>query len=305
MANEDNHVNQTTGEIIKKDTGELQEAQATAFALQEIQGAMLLAKRFPRDYKECSQQLNQACKRKALAEKAEYGFPRGGTLVKGVTVVLARVAAQCWGNMRWGVDILRDDNYSRHIRGWAWDIERNTKSQSDSVFKKLIFRKGKGWMTPDERDLRELTNRHGAICVRNAILEILQRDYVDDGAAQCRKTLTNGIVDPKQSAKEMLWAFGDYNINVEILNEYIGHEQWTKEDIVELQSVLNSIKDGQAKPDEFFNLGTKVASEQNGGGLSTDDMKPGDPATHRGYEKQEPKAEPKPKKDSPQTKADF
>ena len=254
--------------LVSTDTGEMtvgsepQKASQTAYALAEIQGAMVLAKRFPRDYKECYGRLMMACKRKALAEKAEYRFPRGGSTVSGKTVVIARVAAQCYGNIRWGTDVIHDDTSTRTVRGWAWDIELNNKVSYDDTFKKVIQRKNKRtgeteWIVPDERDLRELTNRKGAICVRNSLLDILPRDYTDDSIDACRLTLASNITDPRAAAKNLIKAFGDMGVTVPMLNEYLESEQWTKDHIVDLTAVLNSINDGQAKIDEFFAVKTE------------------------------------------------
>jgi len=252
---------------------------------------MILAKKFPRDYKSCWQKFNLACKRKALATKAEYKFPRGKGQVKGATVIIARVGAQCWGNIRWGFVITRDDEGARSIIGWAWDIEENNKVEEPATFKKLIYRKDKGWIKPDERELRELTNRHAAICIRNSILQILPRDYVDDAIESCRETLAKGIDDPRAAGKEIISAFGDLGVTVEMLNQYLGHDQWIKDDIVDLQAVLNAIQDGQAKANEFFGLSSKPQPEK--GDLSTEQMSPGDADKHQGYE---PPEKPKPAK---------
>lgn len=273
------------GSVAIRPEGELQVAMQATAVLQEIQGAIILAKKFPRDYKTCFQNFNMACKRKALALKAEYQFPRGKTQVKGASVNIARVGAQCWGNVRWGFQIVRDDETSRSIIGWAWDIEMNNKVEEPATFKKLIYRKNvEKWVVPDERDLRELTNRHAAICMRNCILQILPRDYVDDAIVTCRETLTKDIEDLRAAAKEIISEFGDLGITVDMLNNYLGHDQWIKSDIVDLRAVLNAIQDGQAKPQEFFDLSPKTAPEATS--LSAADMSEGDAATHQGYEKQ-------------------
>jgi len=61
-----------------------------------------------------------------------------------------------------------------HIRGFAIDLETNASTEYEDQFKRLVQRKGRDgethWVQPDERDLRELIGRRGAILVRNAIL---------------------------------------------------------------------------------------------------------------------------------------
>lgn len=266
---------------------ELQIGSSVSAEMAEIQGAIILAKQFPRSYEKCWGELMEACKRETLAKEARYSYPRGGTNVTGPSVHLARVEAQCYGNIRFGLDIVRMDEDTITIRGWAWDIEKNIKVTADDHFKKLIYRKKDGgvWIKPDERDLRELVNRRGAILKRNCILEILPRDFTEDAVAQCKATLKSGIKDPKGEAKRMILKFQDFNVSVEMLNGYIGNESWDADDIIRLTEVYTALKDGAAKREDYF--GSSLAPEKskgNGNGLSTDDMKAGDPKTHQGHE---------------------
>lgn len=285
-------VNQGTGEIgpaIDLDSSnELQVAPTAARELAEIQASMVLAKRFPRQYQTCWSKLMEACKRAALAKEAAYSFPRGKATVTGPSVNLARVAAQCYGNIRFGLDVLRDDDETILIRGWAWDIENNLKSTADDNFKKLIYRKKGGWQKPDERDLRELVNRRGAILKRNCLLEILPRDLVEDALGQCRKTLKSGIKDPKGEGKRLILSFQDYGVDVEMLNDYLGHDTWDADDIMKLTDVLNALKDGAAKRADYFEAGASKPEEPpKNGTLDPETMKAGDPADHQGHEAKE------------------
>src|SRR5205085_986190 len=133
------------------------------------------------------QQLAVACKRLSFAEQSSYAFPRGGQTVSGPSVHLARAAARVWKNLQYGVRITRDDDDSRQIQAFAWDLETNVKVTGEDDFKKLVYRKKDGWVKPDERDLRELTNRRGAILVRNCILQILPKDLIEDARDECTK----------------------------------------------------------------------------------------------------------------------
>lgn len=285
-------VNQQTGELTKLPSigagGELQVSASATAVMQEIQGAMVLAKHFPRDYMTCWNKLADACRRKSLADKALYSFPRGGAKIEGPSVNLARVASQCYSNIRTGLDILRDDDESMHIRGWAWDIENNIKVTADDVFKKLIFRKGKGWIKPDERDLRELVFRRGAILKRNCIFEVLPKDYVDDAVGLCKQTMKSAIKDPKGEAKRLVLEFGNLNVSIEKLRAYVGHaDDWSPDEIVDLQGVLTSIKDSNSKPDDYFKNKPLDETPDNDDGLSAEKMKAGNPLDHQGFEPQD------------------
>ena len=54
---------------------------------QEVQAAMVIAKKFPRDEVESYNRIMQSCKRKSLAESAMYEYPRGGTKVTGPSIL--------------------------------------------------------------------------------------------------------------------------------------------------------------------------------------------------------------------------
>jgi hypothetical protein len=231
-------------------SSELAPTAASAEKQFEIQSAIIIAKRFPRDEDSAFQKLMKACKRSTFAEDAEYSFPRGDKLVTGPSVALAREAARVWTNVRHGLTIIRDDPQSRQIQGWAWDVETNTKVTAEDDFRKLIFRKGKGWIEPDERDLRELTNRRGAILKRNCILEVIPKDLIEDALYQCHKTLqSDAAQDPDAARKRILVAFSELNVNAEMLAAYLGHAvgQSSPEEIASLRTIYKSIVDGNSK----------------------------------------------------------
>lgn len=262
---------------------ELRQMEALSLAQSEIQGAMVLAQKFPRNEKAVHQACIEACMRPTLAAKAHYEFPRGGAKVKGPTVVLARALAQKYRNLRWGLDILRDDEEQMSIRGWAWDIETNTKVSNDDSFKKLIYRKKGGWVKPDERDLRELTFRRGAILIRNCLLQIMPGDLIEDCSNQCYTTIRDNIKDPKAEEKKLVRAFAAYKVTVDMINGYLGHTKWTKDDLVELINIGNSLRDGISKVDEYFDLG-EVKKDDKPKINPDKDMETGDSEKHQGYE---------------------
>jgi len=272
-----------------------------AAVLQEVQGAMIIAKKFPRNYMECWKSLQNSCMRLTLAEKGDYSYPRGEKTVKGASVYLARVAAQCWKNIRYGFDILEVRENEVSIQGWAWDMEANNKTYAPMTFSKLIQRKNKQtsrteWVTPDERDLIELVNRQGAKCSRNALLQLLPHDYIEDARDRCKKTIRDGIKDVKSEQKRLVLNFSDFGVNVEMLNGYVGTEDWTKDDIVKMQGVLNTLRDGHAKREDYFNnqsyKNTSNNNDKSIPGLDDETASPGNQKDHQGFEPITEKATP-------------
>jgi hypothetical protein len=235
-------------------TGELATTSAAALAQHEIQSAIIVARRFPRSEDQAFAKLMKSCQRTSFAEDAEYSFPRGGQNVTGPSVNVAREAARVWGNLRYGLYVTRDDAESRQVRGWAWDLETNTKIEMEDDFAKLVYRKKGGWVTPDERDLRELTNRRGAILVRNCLLQLLPKDLIEDALRACRETIEKGVAqDPDGARKKLILAFGQLNVTPEMLEGFLGHKlsESTPAEISELRTIFTSIRDGNSKWHEY------------------------------------------------------
>ena len=240
---------------------ELQTTGAAASAQHEIQSAIIVAKKFPRNETACFQKLMIAASRASFAEDARYSFPRGDKEVTGPSVNLAREAARLWGNIRYGLYVVRDDEDTRLIRGWAWDVESNTKVEVEDDFKKLIQRKVKNgkpgetvWLVPDERDLRELTNRRGAILLRNALLQVMPKDLIEDALYQCSKTLEKDAGEnPEAVRKRLLVDLGTFSVTVEQIEKALGHpfSQSTPAELTELRAICTSIKDGNSTWQEY------------------------------------------------------
>lgn len=240
---------------------ELQTASAMSSSQHEIEASLIVAKKFPRNEDDCFQRLAKACSRPSFAEEARYSFPRGGADVTGPSVNLAREAGRIWGNVEFGLHIIRDDDDSMLIRGWAWDKETNFRVGHEDSFKKLIQRKVKNgkpgeteWLIPDERDLRELVNRRGAILVRNSLLQIMPKDFIEDALYKCRLTLeSEAATNPDSERKRLLVDFGALNISVEALERKLGHpfSQSSPKELAELRGVCKSIMDSHTTWAEY------------------------------------------------------
>lgn len=247
----------------------------------EIKSAIIVALRFPRNEDKAFQRLMKSCQRPAFAEDASYSFPRAGTDVTGPSIYLAREAARVWGNIRHGLNIVADDEENRTIEAWAWDLETNAKVYAQDSFRKLIYRKKGGWIKPDERDLRELTNRRGAILKRNCILELLPTDLIDDARQTAVTTLQKGAaVDPEAARKKIIMAFSQINVTPDMLEAKLAHPlaQCSPAEIAELRSIYKSIADGNSTWAEY---GESKKPESEKGTLRPEDLKAG--AENRGH----------------------
>lgn len=243
----------------------------------EIEGAIIVAKKFPRNEERCFGQLMKSCQRFSFAADTAYSFPRGGELVSGPSIYLAKECARIWGNVRYGCNVISDDDEQRHIRGWAWDVETNTRTEFEDSFAKLVYRKKGGWQKPDERDLRELTNRRAAILMRNCILALMPSDLIDDAMAESKKTIEEGVSkDPTAHTKAIIKGFQMLNISVEDLEVYLGKPvgRAAPADIANLRTIFKSIQDGNSRWEDYVDSPSSKPATNPGGAAVSDLMNP-------------------------------
>jgi len=224
-----------------------------------IRASVEVAQARPRDEEGARLRALASMQRVGIADAAQYSFPRGKTDVTGPTVKLARELARCWGNIQHGVKIISRDDTEVHIEGWAWDLESNSRVSKESRFAPLVQRKvGKypnqetKWIVPDERDLNELIAKRGAVLTRNAILELVPSDLVDDCLSRAADTLAKAEAggDREEQIARTCAAFKPYGVTREMIEGKFG--EWTPGVVVTLRSAFNAIRDGLAKPSEFF-----------------------------------------------------
>ena len=232
---------------------------AMARQAQEVQAAMVIAKRFPRDEIESYNRIMKACERASLAESAEYSYPRGGEKVTGPTIRLAEVLARCWGNIDYGIVELEQRPGESTMMAYAWDLETNTRQTR--IFTQKHERKAKGKINKldDPRDIYELTANNGARRVRACILGTIPGDVVDAAVAKCRQTLEKGEKGGKpleDRIREMVTAFGDLGVTKEMLEKRGGAaaDNFTLKDIRVLGTIYNALKDNMAAREDYFEV---------------------------------------------------
>lgn len=230
---------------------------------QEVQAAMVVAKRFPRDEVESFNRIMRSCQRKTLAESAMYEYPRGGTMVTGPSIRLAEAIAQNWGNIDFGIVELEQSNGESQVMAYAWDLETNTRqSKIFSVPHIRSTKKNGNVPLTDPRDIYEMVANQGARRLRSCILGVIPGDVVDSAIEECNKTLigenSKPIID---LVREMAAIFKkEFGIPLDAIEKYIGckTEAFTMNDLVRLKKVYRSLHDGMAKREDFFELAPPV-----------------------------------------------
>lgn len=250
-----------SNELIKSDNG-MAVNMVVSRQSQEVQGAIFMAKQFPRDQFEASNRINKMCGRASLAKVSQYTYPRGVQKINGPSIRLAEAIAQAWGNIDYGVIELSNSNGLSEMMAYAWDLETNVRrSMVFSVKHERDTKTAKQVLT-DNRDIYELTANMGARRVRACILGVIPADVVDEALAICNKVLVEGEgKNFDDSLKNMLSTYEKvHKVTRKQIEDYIGYPiaNFNADDLVNLKGVHDAIKDGVAKREDYFNLKKEV-----------------------------------------------
>ncbi len=226
-------------------------------AVQEVQAAMIIAKKFPRDQHAAYSRIMAACERSKLAEAASYDYPKGKTMVTGPTIRLAEVMAQNWGNLDFGIKELSQDGSGSEVQAYAWDMETNVRQSKTFIVPHKMKAHGSFKTLSDPRDIYEHVANMGARRLRACILGVIPGDIVDAAVIKCEETLTKGDGKPVEDrVRDMLARFKDLEISQELIEQRLQHKTTAivRSQLVELGKIYNSIKDGMSKRSDWFDV---------------------------------------------------
>jgi hypothetical protein len=231
-------------------------AEATAQReVAEVQAAMLIAKRFPRNQAKATDRILIACQRPSLAEGALYTYAKGGTNITGPSIRLAEAIAQQWGNLQFGIRELEQRFGESTVEAYAWDLETNTRQTKTFQVKHIRRTKARGNYTLDDpRDIYEMVANQGARRLRACILGVIPGDVVEAAQDQCEATLKAKADISPEAVKKMVEVFNSFGVSQAQIEARIQRnlDSITPAQIISLRKVYNSLKDGMSKPGDWF-----------------------------------------------------
>lgn len=251
------------GEVAHRQRSVMAEASSSREAA-EVQAAMFVAKQFPRDVIDAQNRITVACRRPSLAKRSMYAYPRGGQTVTGPSIRLAEMIAQNWGNIDFGVKELEKRNGESTIMAYAIDLETNTRVVKVFSVKHWRDTKAGGYALTDERDIYELVANQGARRLRACILGIIPGDVTEAAVDECKKTLAGDTKEPLiDRARKMVAAFAEHGVTKEMIERRLAHklDAIIEAELVDLRAVYQSIKDGFAPREQYFELEPAKAEE--------------------------------------------
>lgn len=226
-------------------------------AIQEVQAAMVIAKRFPRDQKLALDRILQAFTRPTLAEQALYSYSRGGTEVTGPSIRAAETIAQQWGNLQFGVRELEQRNGESTVEAFAWDVETNTRQVKVFQVPHVRYRRpenGGSVKLDDPRDIYEAVANQGARRLRACILGVIPGDVVEAAVNQAEITMKTKIEVTPELLQKMLEQIGEYGVTKEMIEKRIQrhYDAITPGLVMQLKKIYNSLRDGMSTAADWF-----------------------------------------------------
>lgn len=260
---------------VRHSSGNALAANAEARAVAEVKAQVIMARQFPRDPMDASENILRECQRPTLADTAVFSFPRGKEMVTGPSIRLAEVMARNWGNNTFGVEVLERKTDPKGVgysvvRAFAWDLQTNTYISRQFEIKHWRSTRSGGYPLTDDRDIYELEANMGARRLRACILQMIPGDLVAAAVAACRKTSSSGLAEKMKdpnSRQQLLAAtirvFDRMGIKQTDLEEYMNArvEDWNADHLLKLRELKTSLDDGAVNlADVFPHLASPEAS---------------------------------------------
>lgn len=260
----------TTVDRITPPAMQLPASQATAIeqsrAIAEVQAAVVVAQQCPRDTRRADAEMQDACSRLSLANRAFYSVPNRGN---GPSVHLMRELARIWGNIEYGVRELRrdDERGESEVLAFAWDVQTNTRSSRSFVVPhaKMVGRKRQPLI--DLNDIYLSNQNIGARAVRECISTVLPTAFTEDAQDRCRLTLERGDGVPlADRISNMIGKFEAIGVSVDRLEQKIGRRkgQWTAADVADAIIAYTSITRDNRDANEVYPPALTTAAEITG-----------------------------------------
>lgn len=276
-------------------------------SVQEVQAALVVAKRFPRDEFLSLSRIKTACQRRELAEMAEYEYSRGGTKISGPTIDLLKAIASRWGNIEYGWQEIQRERDRSVIRAFAWDMQSNARSEMTFTVRHWRDTQSGGYALKDERDIYEATANFAARRVRACLENVIDGDIVQTAVDECRKTLKGANTEPLiDQARRMCEAFmTNFSVTPAMIEKRLGNklEAISLNQIVSLRRVFKSLQDGVGTREDFFKPEGLVETAQDSsddgdlGPIQPQPAAPTEPPAdkpRRGRPPKQPEASPEP-----------
>lgn len=279
-----------TDEMMVPDDGEdapivaVEHVPGPALARAEVEVQVDVAKKYPRSVKRfLAEAISLATIDEETAASCMYTFARGGKTITGPSIRCAEMAISAWGNAHVGARIVGVDDANVVAQGAAWDLEKNLRVTVETR-RKITDKHGNRY----NEDMITMTgNAAASIALRNAILRIIPRAYIQKVYSAARKVAVGDaetLTDRRAKVLERLNKMGATTDRVLAALGRRGIDDIGLEDLEVLIGLGTAIKAGDKRVDEAFPEVRPPAA----------DVKPEEQGKRMSLKKPRPEPEPEP-----------
>ncbi len=191
---------------------------------------------------------------KETAQTCTYSVPRGGKAITGPSVHLAKVLAQCWGNIRVEAKVIGVSDKQLTSQAVCLDLENNLAIKVE-VKRSIMTKTGR--MNDDM--ITVTGNAANSIALRNAILNVVPRSVVDKVYNAAKQLITGDVSDQNKMIARRKQVFDalkeTYGVSEKEILSAVGKaaiDHVTVDDIVVLIGIGTAIKDGDTTVELAF-----------------------------------------------------
>ena len=222
----------------------------------EIDIQIATAKRYPRDIHRALAVIKDiATLDTSTAEDCFYALRRQGTLIEGVSVRLAEIIANAWGNLRVQTQIIGNDGKTITARGICHDLEANV-AVAVEVKRRITDKNGRTY----SEDMQVTTgNAASAIAYRNAVLKVVPKAVTSRVITEIKDVAMGKSIDLETRRKRMLEYYQKIGVSQAKILSYCHVKKVEQIDgsmIFELSGLKNAIKEGTTTVQQAFDLNT-------------------------------------------------
>lgn len=235
----------------------------------EVMAMLVAARQMPRDKYNAFDRIKNAFSRPRLATSGMYAYSKGGSDISGLSIRAAECIAQEWGNIQFGFRELKRGKNEKgvafsEVEAYCWDIESNTRRQLVFIVSHWRDTKKGGYQLTDEREIYELISNQAQRRVRSCILAIIPSDVCEAAEEQIAETMKANVDLSPENVGKIAIAFEKFGVPKEAIEKFIQRNiiNILPAQVVRLQQIYASIRDGVAKPSDFFDVKDERGSVQ-------------------------------------------
>lgn len=235
-------------EIIQVQQASMLEAQTNS----EINIQVATAKQYPRKVSQVLAKVKEyALVDAESAQECFYSIKRQGKTIEGLSVRMAEILADSWGNLRVCTRIIGNDGKTITAQGICHDLETNT-AVSVEVKRRITDKDGRTY----SEDMQVVTgNAASAIAFRNAVLKVIPKAVTGKVINEIKEVAFKGGFNPVDNYNKWADYFNKVKVTEPMLLYYLGindRSEYDREQHQQLIGVYNAITEGQTSVKECF-----------------------------------------------------